>query len=307
MNTQYVEMKISDIIIKDRLRDVQDDEYLEVLQENISQIGLIEPIIVDKNNVLIAGAHRLKASQNLGMETIKTLVQDIDVETNEDAKIIEVCENLIRKNLSNKEIVAQYKILASYYKSKGVSNPADKMSSENGKTVRMNNIMIRLGDFVSDRKIYDKLPNDITITTLIELSKSENRHIVEEIKEKAVPSTVNEIKNALKANQQFNSKPFSNSSSETTELRQRLEEQKKETTKAVEEQPKPKEEVGGVKEVEGKYVVELSEEEQFTTLKNKVNNYLIDICEEVNTTISKNELNRILNDIKSKCDEFLRS
>lgn len=307
MNTQYVEMKISDIIIKDRLRDVQDDEYLEVLQENISQIGLIEPIIVDKNNVLIAGAHRLKASQNLGMETIKTLVQDIDVETNEDAKIIEVCENLIRKNLSNKEIVAQYKILASYYKSKGVSNPADKMSSENGKTVRMNNIMIRLGDFVSDRKIYDKLPNDITITTLIELSKSENRHIVEEIKEKAVPSTVNEIKNALKANQQFNSKPFSNSSSETTELRQRLEEQKKETTKVVEEQPKPKEEVGGVKEVEGKYVVELSEEEQFTTLKNKVNNYLIDICEEVNTTISKNELNRILNDIKSKCDEFLRS
>lgn len=307
MNTQYVEMKISDIIIKDRLRDVQDDEYLEVLQENISQIGLIEPIIVDKNNVLIAGAHRLKASQNLGMETIKTLVQDIDVETNEDAKIIEVCENLIRKNLSNKEIVAQYKILASYYKSKGVSNPADKMSSENGKTVRMNNIMIRLGDFVSDRKIYDKLPNDITITTLIELSKSENRHIVEEIKEKPVPSTVNEIKNALKANQQFNSKPFSNSSSETTELRQRLEEQKKETTKVVEEQPKPKEEVGGVKEVEGKYVVELSEEEQFTTLKNKVNNYLIDICEEVNTTISKNELNRILNDIKSKCDEFLRS
>lgn len=307
MNTQYVEMKISDIIIKDRLRDVQDDEYLEVLQENISQIGLIEPIIVDKNNVLIAGAHRLKASQNLGMETIKTLVQDIDVETNEDAKIIEVCENLIRKNLSNKEIVAQYKILASYYKSKGVSNPADKMSSENGKTVRMNNIMIRLGDFVSDRKIYDKLPNDITITTLIELSKLENRHIVEEIKEKPVPSTVNEIKNALKANQQFNSKPFSNSSSETTELRQRLEEQKKETTKVVEEQPKPKEEVGGVKEVEGKYVVELSEEEQFTTLKNKVNNYLIDICEEVNTTISKNELNRILNDIKSKCDEFLRS
>lgn len=307
MNTQYVEMKISDIIIKDRLRDVQDDEYLEVLQENISQIGLIEPIIVDKNNVLIAGAHRLKASQNLGMETIKTLVQDIDVETNEDAKIIEVCENLIRKNLSNKEIVAQYKILASYYKSKGVSNPADKMSSENGKTVRMNNIMIRLGDFVSDRKIYDKLPNDITITTLIELSKSENRHIVEEIKEKPVPSTVNEIKNALKVNQQFNSKPFFNSSSETTELRQRLEEQKKETTKVVEEQPKPKEEVGGVKEVEGKYVVELSEEEQFTTLKNKVNNYLIDICEEVNTTISKNELNRILNDIKSKCDEFLRS
>ena len=63
---------------------------------SFEEVGVINPISVDEDNVLIAGAHRLEAGKNLGWETIEAKVF-----TQEDLQreLIEIDENLIRNEL----------------------------------------------------------------------------------------------------------------------------------------------------------------------------------------------------------------
>ena len=73
------------------MRKVDDEDYILLLQENISEIGLIEPIVIDTKNVLLAGGHRLKACLNLGMKTIPCLRQP-ETTNDEDLKIdLQLC------------------------------------------------------------------------------------------------------------------------------------------------------------------------------------------------------------------------
>ena len=55
-----------DIIIRTRIRN--DVSGLNDLVESIRKKGLINPITVNQNNVLMAGERRLKACEILGME-----------------------------------------------------------------------------------------------------------------------------------------------------------------------------------------------------------------------------------------------
>jgi len=56
---QIEERNISDIIIKDRARsDVGD---ISSLADSISMVGQLHPILIDSNNVLIDGLHRIEA------------------------------------------------------------------------------------------------------------------------------------------------------------------------------------------------------------------------------------------------------
>ena len=51
-------MKINDIIIGTRLRSL-DKDNVNRLKDSMAEIGLIEPVVVDKNNNIIAGFHRI--------------------------------------------------------------------------------------------------------------------------------------------------------------------------------------------------------------------------------------------------------
>jgi len=65
------------------------------LAESINIVGLLNPITIDKGNVLIAGAHRLEACKHLGLDEIECFVLDADELRIE---LAEIDENLIRSD-----------------------------------------------------------------------------------------------------------------------------------------------------------------------------------------------------------------
>lgn len=95
-------------IIPDELIDMPDDNdrfdiplaTLQELTESIIEIGLLEPILVNKSGerfTVIAGKRRLLASRKAGAKKIKCIVKEVDQKT---AAIMRAAENLQRVDLS---------------------------------------------------------------------------------------------------------------------------------------------------------------------------------------------------------------
>lgn len=69
------------------------DHAVEEVAESIKQFGFKVPIIVDHDNVIIAGHTRLKASYRLGLEEVPTVVAD-DL-TDEQARAFRLADNKV--------------------------------------------------------------------------------------------------------------------------------------------------------------------------------------------------------------------
>ena len=70
---------------------------MKELVDSIREIGLINPISVNKQNKLLAGLHRLRACEEIGFDDIDCIIidsQDID------AELVEIEENIIRNDLN---------------------------------------------------------------------------------------------------------------------------------------------------------------------------------------------------------------
>lgn len=73
------------------------------LEQSISRVGLINPVVIDSDGTLIAGERRLEACRRLGWTDIPiTLASDLSPTT---SKIIELEENIKREDLPWKDIV----------------------------------------------------------------------------------------------------------------------------------------------------------------------------------------------------------
>ena len=95
-----VNIAVNDVVVKYRPRE--DDGDLSALEESIRRLGLIAPIVIDSENVLIAGGRRLQACKNLGMATIAA--DRIGVKAGSmKALDIQADENLCRLPLSSEE------------------------------------------------------------------------------------------------------------------------------------------------------------------------------------------------------------
>lgn len=86
---------IEEIRIKKGRRRL-DDSNVKELAESIRELGLLNPITIDRNHVLIAGFHRLEAVRTLGWEEVECTVSSLD---GLEAELAEIDENFIRKNL----------------------------------------------------------------------------------------------------------------------------------------------------------------------------------------------------------------
>lgn len=104
---QIEERKITDIIIKDRARSNTGD--VSSLASSISMVGQLTPILINSDNVLIDGLHRIAALKELGKETIEVRV--VNGITEDDHVLIELLSNLDRKEfLWHEEIDLKYKL-----------------------------------------------------------------------------------------------------------------------------------------------------------------------------------------------------
>lgn len=52
------------------------DEAVDYVAKSIEEFGFKVPIVVDKNNIVVAGHTRLKASKNLGLEKVPVIIAD---------------------------------------------------------------------------------------------------------------------------------------------------------------------------------------------------------------------------------------
>lgn len=69
------------------------DEAVEYVANSIKEFGFKNPIIIDKNNVIVAGHTRLKAAKKLGIEKVPTITAD-DL-TDDQIKAFRIADNKV--------------------------------------------------------------------------------------------------------------------------------------------------------------------------------------------------------------------
>ena len=90
---------IEDIKVKKRLRKEMGD--INALADSLKRFGQINPIVITKKNVLIAGERRLEAARSLGWRTINAVVADISDELTMVEYELE--ENIQRRDFTQEE------------------------------------------------------------------------------------------------------------------------------------------------------------------------------------------------------------
>lgn len=115
---QIEEKEIDTIIIKDRARQEVGD--ITSLASSIKMVGQLAPILIDSNNVLIDGLHRIEALKKLNKTTIEARI--VDGIGQDDHTLIELLANMDRKEfLWHEEIELKYK-LHSFWKEDAKKN-----------------------------------------------------------------------------------------------------------------------------------------------------------------------------------------
>ena len=69
----------------------QNDDAVQYVAKSIKEFGFKVPIIIDKNNVIVAGHTRYKASQDLGLKEVPCIIAD-DL-TDEQVKAFRLADN----------------------------------------------------------------------------------------------------------------------------------------------------------------------------------------------------------------------
>ncbi len=107
MKREYRELDITEVAIRTRLRS--DLGELGTLTNSIRKHGLLCPIIVDKDNILIAGLRRLEACRQAGITRIPAYKLNADYRDIE-ALDIQSDENLCRQPLTQEELERQIQL-----------------------------------------------------------------------------------------------------------------------------------------------------------------------------------------------------
>ena len=92
-------VQIKDIKVKRRIRKEMGD--IAALADSMKRFGQISPILITKNNVLIAGGRRLEAARTLGWSSINAVVAEIPDELSKLEYELE--ENIQRRDFSQAE------------------------------------------------------------------------------------------------------------------------------------------------------------------------------------------------------------
>ena len=87
---QIVELKTADLKPYEK-NPRYNDNAVDAVAESIKEFGFKVPIVIDKNNVIVAGHTRLKAANKLGLETVPCVIAD-DL-TEEQIKAFRLADN----------------------------------------------------------------------------------------------------------------------------------------------------------------------------------------------------------------------
>lgn len=131
-NDIYV-FKISELNLRSNIRDNYEFEEIEELAEDISKNGQLQPVVITKDNYLIAGYRRYHALKYLN-QNAEVLVNQLNKNNDEidetELKEIQFAENNQRRNIDNFQLCS----LLNWYIEKGYSQKdlAEKFKKSKG-------------------------------------------------------------------------------------------------------------------------------------------------------------------------------
>ena len=185
-----MKIKLKDITVGERFR--KEFNNIDLLAESIRTKGLLNPIVIDENNILIAGERRYKAHQMLKLEEIEvTYFRDL---SELEKKEIELEENIMREAFTwQEEISAKAQLHKLKQKIHGVATPGHKV--EGAWTAK--DTADVLG--ISTGKMSDELQLHRMMKVFPELNKEKSKTAaVKKMKQKQEELMQNELAKRLK-------------------------------------------------------------------------------------------------------------
>lgn len=153
-------------------------DKLEELAESIKKYGVIQPIIVKKENeiyTIIAGERRWRATKIAGLSTIPCIIRDIE---NKNASEIALIENIQREDLNPIDEANAYDYIMSRYAitQEELSNIVGKSRVYVTNTLRL----LSVDDYVKEKIITNEISQGHG-RAIISLDKNLQRQIVDKI------------------------------------------------------------------------------------------------------------------------------
>lgn len=132
-----------------------DEDKLKELAGSIYEMGIIQPLIVRKNEdgyEIIAGERRWRAARLAGLKTVPVIIKDFDEMKRLEAALI---ENIQRENLNPIEEAVTYKRFSEEFNlnQEEIAAKVGKSRAAVANAVRLLNLDIRVQDFLREGKI----------------------------------------------------------------------------------------------------------------------------------------------------------
>ncbi|WP_291632519.1 ParB/RepB/Spo0J family partition protein [Clostridium sp.] len=151
-------LKISMNLIKaniDQPRKNFDPEKISELAQSIKEHGVIQPIIVNKQEdiyIVVAGERRFRAAKSIGLAEIPAIIMNID---NKEVLEISLIENIQREDLNPiEEAIAYKKLLIDFdLTQEEISNKVSKSRTAITNCMRLLNLDERVQDYIIDEVI----------------------------------------------------------------------------------------------------------------------------------------------------------
>jgi len=176
-------------------RKTFDDEQINELVESIKLHGIIQPIIINNNNEIVAGERRARAAKLAGLKEVPTVTLKL---TNLQMEEFAIIENIQRVDLLDIEEAVAYKKLATNLKLKQeeIAARVGKSRSHIANIMRLLNLPEKIQEAMMQKKI--TMGQAKPLLTILN-----NKNLLEEIYNKIITTNLsareveNLIKNAL--------------------------------------------------------------------------------------------------------------
>ena len=102
---RVVEKKLDDLIPYAKNAKRHDETQIANVAESIKQFGFVQPVVVDKNGVIVIGHCRTLAAKKLGMKTVPCVM--VDELTDEQVRALRIIDNKTNESPWDMELLAE--------------------------------------------------------------------------------------------------------------------------------------------------------------------------------------------------------
>jgi DNA modification methylase len=137
---RFMKIEISSLIHHPKNQEIYDLSSIEELMDSISEVGLLQPLIIDQHNQIISGNRRFESIKRLRWEDVEVHQRFIE-EGEEELLLIHYNKQRIK---SFKELINEYIILDKYYR-KGQGKRTDLTSVKSNRSSSRDLVSNELG------------------------------------------------------------------------------------------------------------------------------------------------------------------